>query len=101
MIKDILASQEEAPEAEEAGDVVAEAEAVVEAETVAEDQDAFLLALDSFGGRFSVMLDEFLTKLGATLEGVHFNLAPEQPMAVDEPEPAEEPQPRRRIVRRG
>jgi hypothetical protein len=102
MIKDILAAQGEPPDqevAEVVPEVVAMAEAVVEAEAVV--QDAFLTALDSFGERFSVMLDEFLTKLGTTLEGVAFNTTPEEPMAVEEPEPDENPQPRRRIVRRG
>jgi hypothetical protein len=50
--------------------------------------------LDAFPGRLHDVLDEFVTSLGKTIEGVVFNATPEKPMAVEEPA-----QPRRRLTR--
>lgn len=96
MIKDILAAQEEPQDQTEAEEVVAEAAAVVEAVAAVEvvAAETFLSALNEWGDRFSSTLGEFLEKLGT----VEIKVA--APVAAASA-PAEDPQPRRRIVRRG
>lgn len=59
--------------------------------------EGFRDLLDGFGQQFFDGLDNWLTKLGTTLEGVNFNLTPEEPM---EPEPEPEPEPEERPTRR-
>lgn len=56
--------------------------------------------LDDFGNRFFTGLDEWTTRFLGGLEGIQFNLTPEKPMEVDEPETEEEPPRRRPLVRR-
>jgi hypothetical protein len=75
--------------ANEIGEV---ADAVME---IADTEHELVVAIQEFPGRLHDVLDEFLTNLGKTVEGLVFNVAPEEPMAV-EPEPE---QPRRRLVR--
>jgi hypothetical protein len=98
MIDEILEAQggyseavaEVAEVVEEIGDIVA----------VAAEADASLVeALEMFPGRVADVFDNFLTQLGITLEGVIFNATPEEPMAVEEPEPEPEKPARRRLVR--
>ena len=56
--------------------------------------------LDRFGARFFTGLDEWTTRFLGGLEGIQFNLKPEEPMDMNEPEPQPEPTPvRRRLVR--
>lgn len=108
MIEEIMEAQgdaepEEAPETpEEAPEVTVVAEvvsvAVESAGPIAEDTRAIrelVEAVDRFPGRMHDVLDEFLTNLGKTVEGLVFNALPEQPMPVEEPE-ASRP---RRLVR--
>ena len=44
--------------------------------------------LDEFGSRFFMGLDEWLTKFSEAAEGFAFNVKPEEPMDVEEPEEA-------------
>lgn len=62
------------------------------------DWEGLREVLDEFGTRFFTGLEEFSMNFMSRLEGTQFNLKPEEPMVVDEPEP--EPAPtRRRLVR--
>jgi hypothetical protein len=107
MIRDILAAQGEPEEAEaepEPEPVVVEVVETAEAGAVIANELPevdFLSALDTFGERFSIMLENFTETFMTRLEGVVFNTSPEQPMEVEpEPEPEPEPAPRRRLTRR-
>ena len=64
------------------------------------DPEGLRAILDEFGTRFFDGLDEWLTKFRTTLEGVAFNLAPEEPMPVEESEPEQEERPRVRRLSR-
>jgi len=110
MVSDILAAQSGVEEeaAEEPEEEPAEPEVV----TVVEETDVIVAPdwaglediLDRFGNTFvarmSDVFDSFLTDLGKTVEGVAFNMTPEQPVpsVVEVPEPPAEP---RRRLRRG
>jgi len=90
---------EEAPEAPEVAVVTEVVSVSVEsAGPITEDTRAIrelVETIDRFPGRLHDVLDEFLTNLGKTVEGLVFNALPEQPMPVEEPE-ASRP---RRLVR--
>jgi hypothetical protein len=87
MIEEILEAQGEPGEPEEAAvvEVVEVATAVLQ---VSESQEDLVQALTTFPGRLHDVLDEFVTSLGKMLDGTIFNATPEEPMAVEEPEPS-------------
>jgi hypothetical protein len=81
--------------------VLVEAVPSLDFERLESVQVAWLQALESVGNVFltqmTSILDDKITDLGKTIEGIAFNLTPEQPMAVEEP--AQTPAPRRRLLR--
>jgi hypothetical protein len=107
MINEIMDAQggevpEEAPESPVEPEEPSEPP--VAAEIAPEALGGLQEVLESFGNSFlqhlSDLLDEKLTDLGKTIEGVIFNMTPE-PQAEPEPEPVpEQPQPRRLVRRR-
>lgn len=61
--------------------------------------DGLKEVLDEFGSRFFTGLEEWTTQFIGGLEGIQFNLKPEEPMVIEEPEPEPAAPPRRRLVR--
>ena len=105
MIEEIMEAQggfEEEPEATAVTEVVLEAGqilATATGELIADIGSAELAdAIRAFPGQLHEVLDQFLTDLGKTVEGLIFNTTPAEPVAVEEPE-EHQPAPRRHLAR--